>query len=190
MSLLVDNIINAMEAQLLKYNLELLSRYPNDLLVIDRAMLERYATPGAQIAWMCGHSHTHLVVLGVHPKDQELVTALTNLARDDRFYVLSVLSENSFKLKEVSREAYGALATERIRYHRQGVWPDGVVCQADQRIGTFSIETRGTRAEGLSFQVQATVARPTDRVVMERWIYHELCQRIGWIGPQYEIQWA
>ena len=114
---LVERIIEAAKAEIEKYALELLQRYPDDLLVHDRSALEIYAVGGARIGWMVGHSHTHLVPLGIHPGTNQEVTYLTNLANDDRFYeiVISSSGEN-FTMKEITREDFAGLARTPVRY--------------------------------------------------------------------------
>jgi len=90
-------IINAMKTQINKYGLELLTGpYKNDLLVHDRAMLERYALPGFKIAWMVGVSHTHLFPLGINQEENDCVTYVTNLSSNDRFFVIDI-SQSGFK---------------------------------------------------------------------------------------------
>jgi len=49
---IANKIIDAMLAEVARYKLELLQRYPNDLLVHDRISLERGAHAGAKFCWM------------------------------------------------------------------------------------------------------------------------------------------
>ena len=145
--ILVDLIIDAMKKEIEKYSLELLQRYPNDLLVIDRARLERYAVPGAHIAWMVGHSHTHLSVLGLHPKENETVTYVTNLSNDDRFYQIKINPYNvlpEFTMKEISSSDYGGLIRVRVPYSCEGNMDGFWLMKEGRRIGSIVLTSVGT----------------------------------------------
>ena len=49
---IANKIIEAMLAEVERYKLELLQRYPDDLLVYDRMALARNAHAGAKFCWM------------------------------------------------------------------------------------------------------------------------------------------
>lgn len=147
MNPLVDKVIEAMLEKIQQHGLELMQRYPDDLLKHDRYSLEKHAVPGAKIAWMVGHSHTHLVVLGLHAKENEGVTYLTNLANDDRFYVISFSGGEQFSLKEVDREGFKLLASTYIPYKREGSASDFWLLHGKERIGHIAIERTGTMNE-------------------------------------------
>lgn len=94
-----DSIIAAMKAEIENKNLELLKHHPNDLLVHDRKTLEDFAVPGAQIAWVVGHLHSHLAILGLTTRQNRMTSHLTNLAEEDRFYHLTMRA-GGFTMKE------------------------------------------------------------------------------------------
>lgn len=147
MNQFVDKVIEAMFGQVQKHGLELMRRYPDDLLIHDRYSLEKHAVPGAKIAWMVGHSHTHLVVLGLHTKENEGVAYLTNLANDDRFYVISFSGGEQFLLKEVDREGFKLLSGTYVPYKREGSTSDFWLLHGNERIGHIAIERTGTMNE-------------------------------------------
>lgn len=147
MNQLVDKVIEAMLEKIQQHGLELMQRYPNDLLKHDRYSLEKHAVPGAKIAWMVGHCHTHLVVLGLHAKENEGVSYLTNLSNEDRFYVISFSGGEQFSLKEVSREGFKLLASYYIPYKREGSASDFWLYRGKDRIGHVAIERTGTLNE-------------------------------------------
>lgn len=134
----VNNIITALEDVIAKHQLELLQRYPDDLRVHDRHSLEKFAHAGASIAWMVGHSHTHIVILGIHPNENELVGYLTHLANDDRFYLISV-ARDDFTLKEITREAFAELNRTPVPYRREGTADSFWLFNGDRRIGHCAI---------------------------------------------------
>jgi hypothetical protein len=111
-------IMNAMLSMIEKYGFEVVKRYPNDLN-IDKAMLEQVAVHGAKIAWMVGHSHTHLVPLGLNPTQSMNVRYLLNLSNDDRFFVIKVSGER-FTMSELKREEFAELDHGAHPYHRNG----------------------------------------------------------------------
>lgn len=119
-----------------------MQRYPNDLLVHDRAVLENAAHPGAFIAWMVGDSHTHIVSLGVHQKENACVTYLTNLASSDHFYTLRIHADR-FELKEIGRKAFGKLNATPVPYQRTGTAESFWLCRHDTRIGHCKITRTG-----------------------------------------------
>lgn len=140
---LTGQIIKVMEEQIKKYGLELLSRYPDDLYKHDVATLERAAVPGATIAWMVGHSHTHITVLGCHEKENEAVTYHLNLANDDRFYVLKI-GQGNFTIREVDRAAYKALQQTPVPYSKIGDKTNFWVMKHKARVGHIAIKHTGT----------------------------------------------
>ena len=136
-------ILEAMEEQITKYGLEVLTRYPKDLYEYDAAILERAALPGATIAWMVGHCHTHITVLGSHEKENEAVTYHLNLANEDRFYVLKI-GQNDFTMRELDRPAYSALSKTPIPYKKRGDKTNFWVTKHGIQVGHIAIERTGT----------------------------------------------
>lgn len=53
---MIDQLIDKMAALVQQKGLELLSRYPADLLVHDRRFLQENLVEGVSIAWVVGHS--------------------------------------------------------------------------------------------------------------------------------------
>ena len=140
----IESILNAMKAVITKFKLEVLQRYPDDLLLHDKAMLERFAVPDAQIAWMVGHSHTHLVALGFHPVENLNVRYLTNLANEDRFFVLNIGREHSFKLSEIDRTQFAALSNTQVHYERRGDSTNFWLYRGRVKLGHVALEQVGT----------------------------------------------
>ena len=190
---LVERIIGAMRAEIEKYGLELLSRYPDDLLVHDRQNLEVFAVADAEIAWMVGHSHTHIVQLGLHPKENQGTTYLTNLANDDRFYVVKILSSGSdFTMKEVSRESFGALANTPVRYKRDGGRTGFWLIRDGQRVGSVMLEAKGNlqrpKYHGTITPVAGCTAR--DKAALRMWCEKSIVEEAGTLFVHYNIDEA
>lgn len=143
MSDLVNRIIDRMSMIIQEHGLELLQRYPNDLLVHDRNVLERAAVNGAQIAWMVGHCHTHMVILGLHPKENQNVGYLAHIGNDDRFYLIKV-SADTFTMKEVSRDDFAKLSNTSVRYAREGAKDAFWLTRNRCRVGYIQVEWIGT----------------------------------------------
>lgn len=153
---LVNNIIEAMKVAIFSHSLDLLNTYPGDLLVHDRASLMTGAAEGATIAWVVGHSHTHLVHLGFNRKQNESVGYLTNLGSDDRFYVLKIGRDEKLTLREVERTAFAALSTTPILYERKGDVSAFWLYRGSSKLGYVAL----TRV-GNPLQVAATIT-PVD----------------------------
>lgn len=141
---LVNRLIDAMKQQIETYGLELLQRYPNDLLVHDRSVLERFATAGASIAWMVGHCHTHIVCLGLHQKENEMTAYLTNMGNDDRFYLIRIHTDDNFTFKEVDRKQFAALSNTPVSYSMDGVPEAFWLLRGNDRLGYCKVERTGT----------------------------------------------
>ena len=190
----VDQIIGAMSAEIEKYALELMQRYPNDLLVHDRRMLETFAVPGAQIAWMVGHCHTHLVALGLHAQENKNVSYLTKLASEDRFYLLKVsVSGREFSLTEKSRLEFCALSETRVPYQRDGLACSGFwLTRAGRRLGTVSIKSVGTWAKP-SYHVVLTPAAgitALDLAALKLWGDKAVTEEAQTLFVSYELEVA
>lgn len=145
MSDLDSRIVERMTRVIREHGLELLERYPNDLLVHDRNILERAAVDGAQIAWMVGHCHTHMVILGLHPDENQNVGYLTNLSSSDHFYLLKVKGD-AFTMQEVGREAFARLSNTSVPYARKGVKDAFWLLRNGVRVGYVRVEWIGTLA--------------------------------------------
>lgn len=188
----VDAIITAMQAEIQKYGLELLQRYPSDLLVHDRNSLAWTAVPGMEIAWMVGDSHTHMVSLGLHISEAKLCQALTNLANNDRFYKLSVHS-GSFTLKELTREAFGLLAATPIKYRMDGVLNSFWLKNAKgENVGHVGAKRVGSWQD-LAYEVTITPCagrRPIDDAALQVWTRQCVNQLAGTLFVKSNTTWA
>lgn len=173
MSNLVDNIIAAMLAEIEKHGLELMQRYPDDLLQHDRRVIARNAVAGGKVAWVVGHSHTHLAVLGIHPDQNEHPAWLTYLANADRFYVLDISATGaSFTLNELTREAFRGLATTPIPYNRVGPASAFWLYKNKTRVGTCRTKFKGIVNGRRSYHAFLSVMEGTPekcKVALEAW---------------------
>lgn len=187
----VEKILDAMKGIITKYGLELLERYPDDLLVHDKAMLERGAVPGAQIAWMVGHSHTHLVNLGLHPKENENVEYLTNLANDDRFFVLTIGHGDAFRMTEMNRKDFANLSRTAVPYKRQGEPAGFWLYRHESRIGHVALERVGAFQENRISAAITPAAGITDldRAALEMWCSKSAVEMTHTLFVRSEITW-
>lgn len=168
---IVENIIAKM-LELVKNNeLELMEHYPNDLLVHDRAVLEALAVPGAKIAWMVGHSHTHMFPLGIHPEKNISVTWVTNLSNDDRFYLITVGQQDA-TFKELDRKGFEALQHTPIHYSKEGSYEEDFWLRyKSARIGHISAQSKWAgqqRHVTVSVTPVAGIS-PYTRSILEMW---------------------
>ncbi len=191
---LVENIMTAMKAEITKYGLEVLARYPRDLLVHDRRALELYAYPGAHIGWCVGHMHTHIAHLGLHSVENERPTYLTNLANDDRFYEIKVTGINAFSIKETRREDFPALSRVPIHYSAEGCnnefyW---LTHARRGRLGTVAIKSIGNWQEP-KYHVTITPVvgiSPLDRAALRVWAENSCVSLAHSLFVRYEIEVA
>lgn len=190
----VNSAIALMKGEILRHKLELLQRYPRDLLVHDREMLVRAAVPGAKIAWMVGHCHTHLVVLGLHAEENGNVAYLTNLSNDDRFYLLEVSRDGKPTLKEVDRKEFAALSLTPVPYSREGDDRNFWLYRSGARIGHCSINMSWPQA-GATAAAQITPVVGVsggDHAALELWCSRACAslaqslfvrQTVKWLAP-------
>lgn len=188
---LVQSIINAMEVVIGEHNLDLLNRYPSDLYVHDRAALEEYAVDGMKIAWLVGHSHTHLVPLGLHKGANDGVEYLTNLANDDRFYLIKV-KQGSFTMSEVNRDMFAALKFTPVLYSREGSAEAFWLKYGKERVGYIALKQVGTMNEP---KVHATItpvagSSAKDRSALQKWCQQSIVELARSLFVQQEVEWA
>jgi hypothetical protein len=189
---IANKIIDAMLAEVERYKLELLQRYPNDLLVHDRISLERGAHAGAKFCWMVGDSHTHLARLGVHSKLNEYPTFLTNYCANDRFYVIDVARNGeSFTLKEVTREFFPSLSRTPIPYKRVGQANGFWLYKNDARVGSVSIVRAGTYEKPVYETALAVMAGTSegDKAVLEHWSMQAAIEMAGTLFVTTNFAW-
>lgn len=188
----VPHLIAKMQEVITKYGLELMQRYPNDLLVHDRATLEQAAVPGAKFAWMVGHCHTHLVHLGIHPKENLNVTYLTNLADEDRFFVLDIGQGGRFKMSEVERGAFSALSRTHVPYERRGDVSNFWLYRQKERVGHVTLQNTGTLHEP---KVSVTITpmfgiSGLDSAALELWARNATVEMARTLFVRSDVTWA
>jgi hypothetical protein len=188
----VQSILEAMQAVITKYGLEVMQRYPDDLRIHDKAMLERMAVPGARIAWMAGHCHTHLVSLGFNPKENLNVTYLTDLAKEDRFYVLNIGHGNKFKMDEINRKSFAALSDTPVPYERNGNASNFWLYRQSVKIGHVAIDQVGTWQEP---EAKATITPMRGisqhaRAALGLWCSYAITEMAGTLFTRSEVSWA
>lgn len=189
---LVDRLVKAMQDEIEKHGLELLQRYPNDLLVHDRAVLDWAAVPGMEIAWMCGHSHTHIVPLGLHDEESDMVSCLLNMSKDDRFYLIKV-GQDGFAFKEVTREAFGALANTPGKYQADGGMRGFWLKRRDMsKVGTVEVISEGNWQNVVYKARIAPLAgiSPMDKAALNVWCSYAIREVAGSLFAKSEITWA
>jgi hypothetical protein len=112
---MIQEMIDAMQQEVVRHGFELMQRYPRDLLVHDRAILTQYAKPGAVIAWVIGHCHSQAVAVGIHEMEHSVLTTLAKQSRADQFYRLDCAADG-FELTAIARDEYLALSNTPIPY--------------------------------------------------------------------------
>jgi hypothetical protein len=171
----VDALIQQLQHIIASGRLELLDRYPNDLLVHDRLSFERFWAPGQRFGWMVGHSHTHVTALGLHPDENKSVTYVLNLSSTDRFFEITVgRDETTFRIEERGRDAYAALQRVPVDYRKVGVDNKFDVYRANNRVGHVTVEASGPYTERIYKAVltPTCVANKADKAALHVWADH------------------
>lgn len=188
----VERLIKSMQDEIEKHGLEILQRYPNDVLVHDRAMLEWAAVPGMKLAWMCGHCHTHAVPLGLHREETGMVANLTNLSSEDRFYLIQV-RHGGFSINEVTREAFGALANTPSEYltldNMRSCW---LKRKDMSRVGAIEVISEGNW-QNVVYKARITPLAgisPMDKAALNVWCSYAIRKVAGSLFVKSEVTWA
>lgn len=133
---MVDRLIEALLAEIDKHGLEVMSRYPNDLLIHDRNMLMMHAVAGARLAWTVHDSSTRMIPLGLTRQQNEEVTYGTNDSSRQKFYEIKI-GHGDFKLKEISLADFKALNRVPVPYRLEGSGECFSVMKDGRRIGVI-----------------------------------------------------
>jgi len=189
---LVQKILTAMHSVIEKFELELMLNFPDDLLVHDRNILKRIAVPGAKIAWMVGHTHTHMVALGFISEENINVEYLTNLCNDDRFFLISVGRNDSFKMEEVSRTEFAKLSNTAVRYENVGSTESFWLQSRSQQIGHVELKSVGDLRQN---KIAASITPMSgisghELVALEVACSHAITKSAQSLAVQYEVTWA
>lgn len=167
---MVEQILTKMRSLIAKHELNVLQNYPDDLLVHDRTNLERFAHAGATLAWLVGHNHTHIVNLGLHPDENEMVHYLTNLAATDRFFQIKIFASD-VAFKEVDRNGFSILASTPVPYIKAGADDDFIMFKSGLKVGQVQISTTGNYRDRV-YNLQITAeSRSTklDQAALHLW---------------------
>lgn len=173
-----------------KHGFEVIWRYPDDINH-DKLMLESVEVKGMQVAWVVGHAHTHLVRLGLHKKENEMVNAMLNMSEDDRFYVFTFESEG-YKCKELNRNEFAALANTKIKYSAKFESDSGFnLFKGDDLIASVSTEIKGNYRDQVKegrYQLKSEHLNAIDLAAIEMWTYNKLSNLTGSLFGNYDVQ--
>lgn len=189
---LLDQVMQALQGQIEQHKLEVLQRYPNDFFVHDKNTLQTAMHKGAKIAWMVGHSHTHLVLLGLHAKENENVAYLTNLANEDRFYCIDIgQGKNGFSLKAIDREAFTELCHTKVPYRRVGTANEFWLYRNDEKVGHCTV-TRTGNYQNQKHIITCTPCSATpsiDHAALQMWSSYAVRELAHSLFAKVELVW-
>lgn len=177
----VTSIIEAMQTIISIHGLELMQRYPNDLLVHDRRILENLDNTTCTIAWCVGHSHTHMSVMGIHPEENDMVSCYANLGSTDKYYKLVLSGREDYKLTEMERSEFLKLSQVRVPYSLKGSNMDFNLFKDNVSIARVTVEVSGPyidRLFNISYQPVASLS-DIDKRAVEKWAYKSIAKQAG-----------
>jgi hypothetical protein len=180
MQSIVSVLIESMKTLVHAHKFELLDRYPSDLLVHDRNMLDELAAPGMRFAWVLGHAHTHLVTLGLHVEENTLVDCFTNLSSTDKFFVIHIHNGGGFSIDEISRDSFKLLRHARVPYSAIGDDLNFTLYR-EKRVGYVSIKRTGPFGY-VRYEVSITpyaTATAADLAALKIWASHRVRAAAG-----------
>lgn len=185
-------INESMQALIRLHELEVLERYPTDVTVHDLAVLEWAAKPRAVIAWMVGHSHSHIVPLGLNPKENQDVIGMTNMASEDRFYVIKVGKVGDFTMKEIDRAGFADLSNTPVPYGREGGVTNFWLARKGNRVGHINLENTGDWQTKRYQAVITPIAgiSELDQAALNLWCQNSVVEAAHTLFVSYEVVWA
>lgn len=188
---MIEAAIKLMLAEIERHGLQVIQRYPNDVLLHDRAVLEQYGHPGSTVAWMVGDMHSHIVPLGIHPLLNKFVTYLTDLASNDRFYILEFSRSGEVGIKPIARKVFAELSRTGIPFTSKGAPTNFSLYRETSRLGHCMLTDEGTCAAPLML---ATITprhdiRPIDKAALEEWARQAVTQHTGTLFAKSKLHW-
>jgi len=189
----VASILKSMQDIIAKHGLELMRHYPNDLLVHDKAYLMTMAMPGAQIAWVVGDMHTHIVNLGLAQEENEMVGCLTNMSSRDKFYLIKINSGYRVNFAELSRDAFANLVSTPVKYSMScGDPSDFWLMHGNSAIGHIQVEGTGNHQERVWHGTVRPVEGITalDTVALHHWVGRAIVKTAGTLFCRSDTVWG
>lgn len=186
---LVDRMIEAMRAEIEKHGLEVMQRYPNDILIHDRNMLLCNAAPGSRFAWTVHDTSSHLAVLGIHPDLNSDINAFVNHSDRQRFYELRV-NHGSFSLNEIDERAFLSLRHVSVPYHSTGRGSFRLL-RGDTVVGHVRLDDVGNWQDR-RYKVTITPdaqATARDLVALDAWSVRETVRLAGTLFVRSTMDW-
>jgi hypothetical protein len=190
---MIEKLMEAMIALIAKHELKLMQTYPEDLTVHDRRLLEQYMVSGATIAWVVGHTHTHLVPLGIHPKQNAMVRYLTNLSSSDHFFLIEC-SGNDFRITELKREVFESLGAHPIKYSIRSIIENFSLYKGERLIGGYKVQIL-PHQPGSANPRRKVIFSPAsgisdfERIVLSVWGDHTASESAGTMFVRVETEW-
>lgn len=187
----INLVIAAMLAIIKQHGLRLMETYPNDLLVHDRAVLERIAVKGGCAAWVVGDTHTHIVELGMTREENQKVTYLTNQSSNDRFYRIDFgFGLNGMTFTELDRKKFEALKDTPVRYEPSSYGLDFTLRKSGENsVGRVSI----TCLDAIKHQYEVDLmpsanASRLDRAALYAWASERITGH-GTLFASWNVRW-
>jgi len=187
---LVERVLQAMQHEVETNGLELMQRYPNDLLIHDRNHLMIHAVPGASFGWTVSDSSTHLTTLGVHAEYNKAVGYHLNLSSNQRFYEIKI-ARDAFSIIELSREQYAALERRAIPYRKAGGKLGFSVCRGAETVGAVELQDIGNWHER-KYSVGITPAKnctALDLVALDAYAHQAPIEAAQTLFVRTEVTW-
>lgn len=190
---MIEKLMEAMIALIAKHELNLMQTYPDDLTVHDRRLLEQYMVPGATIAWVVGHTHTYLVPIGIHPKQNAMVRYLTKLSSSDHFFLIEC-SGNDFRITELKREVFESLGAHPITYSIRSIVENFSLYKGDRLIGGYKVQILPHLPGSANPRRKVTFSPASgisdlERTVLSVWGDHTASESAGTMFVRVETEW-
>lgn len=186
-----DRLIAAMISLVQSHGFQLMQTYPNDLLIHDRRVLEKFEGHSGVLAWCLGDTHTHMCALGIHPDENIAVTYYLNLGSRDRFYKIVLNGSEDFKIVEQTPEQFRNLQQTKISYTKAGDDLSFTCSYKDTPIAQCHITIHGSFRER-NYVAQMKALKPlsiVDKMSVEYFAYHAIRNYSGTLFFKADSLW-
>lgn len=186
-----DRLIAAMISLVHSHGFQLMETYPNDLLIHDRNVLEKYEGHSGILGWCLGDTHTHICTLGIHPNENEAVSHLLNLGSKDLFYKIVLNGSEDFKIVEQTPEQFKNLMHIPIPYTCFGSELSFHCSYKEAPIVQCIIEIKGSFRDRM-YVAHLKALKPlsiVEKMAAEYFAYHAIRTHSGTIFFKAESHW-
>lgn len=143
----------------------------------DKRVLADLGEASATLGWCVGDSHTHIVILGLHPDENDVIDYLSKLSRNDKLYKIVLTGKEDFKLTQLDNSQFLELKLTKVPFSKQGDALNFRLFKDQKPIFDIAITVTGgyqTRKFSIEYQPLTTTSLVFDKVAAEYWAFNSI----------------